>query len=120
MHVALSVHAARPPGAACSGRPDPQKGAAMSTTADEQRTEWTYASLANLPAVISVRVADSILGIGATNGKQLRASGNYPIELLPGLGRHQKISTARLFEYLGYVPAGLALPTGSEPRTDRE
>lgn len=92
----------------------------MSTTANEQRTEWTYASLVELPAVISVRVADSILGIGATNGKHLRASGNYPIELLPGLGRHQKISTARLFEYLGYVPSGLMAPTGVERQVDRE
>lgn len=80
----------------------------------------TVASLAALPPVIPVAVADEILGIGQTLSKRLRAKGTYPVRILPGLGRHHRVSTMDLLAYLGLssaaeavVGADAGLPDGS-------
>jgi hypothetical protein len=66
----------------------------------------TLADLAELPPVIPVALADEILGIGSTLSKRLRARGQYPIRLLPQIGRHHKVSTADLLAYLNVAPSG--------------
>jgi hypothetical protein len=69
------------------------------TTAEMQ---YTYSDLISLPPVVPVAVCDHILDIGQTLSKRLRASGQYPVRILPGLGRHHRVSTADLLIYLGH------------------
>jgi len=57
--------------------------------------------LTALPPVIPAATADEILNISHSLGKSLRANGNYPVRILPGLGRSHKISVADLLTYLG-------------------
>jgi hypothetical protein len=76
-----------------------------------------YADLAGLPPVIPATLADQILGIGTTLGRQLRARGEYPVPVLAGLGRHHKVSTGALLAYLGLDAPGGRLP-GLAPAPD--
>ena len=60
--------------------------------------------------------SSSSLGIGSDLGKRLRAAGQYPVRVLPGLGRNYTISTADVLTYLGWplMPACvLSAPDGS-------
>lgn len=68
-------------------------------------SEWTLAALTALPPVIPAATADEILRISHSLGKSLRANGNYPVRILPGLGRSHKISVADLLTYLGLADA---------------
>lgn len=85
-------------------------------------SQWTYDELSKLGPVIPASLADEILGIGATLGKRLRRRGEFPIELLSGLGRHHKVRTADLFRYLhldGSDPK-LSVPQGTLHLVDSE
>lgn len=65
------------------------------------KPDRTVRDLYDLPATIPVTVADEVLGIGQTLSKRLRAQGRYPVRILPGIGRHHRVSTADLLAYLG-------------------
>jgi hypothetical protein len=80
--------------------------------------EYTLASLRTLPPTIPVATADDVLGIGATLSKRLRASGRYPVRILPGIGRHHRVSTADLLAYLGIALDGApAAPVEADAAT---
>lgn len=68
-------------------------------------SSWTLAALTALPPVIPAATADEILGISHSLGKNLRATRDYPVRILPGLGRSHKISLADLLAYLGLPEA---------------
>lgn len=78
------------------------------------QNDLTVASLYALPPTVPVSVADEVLGIGQTLSKRLRAQGRYPLRILPGIGRHHRVSTADLLTYLG-LPLE---PPSADKRTD--
>lgn len=78
--------------------------------------DLTVASLYSLPPTIPVSMADEILGIGLTLSKRLRAQGRYPVRILPGIGRHHRVSTADLLAFLG-LPVKPETP-GEGPEQD--
>ncbi len=72
----------------------------------------TREELLHLPAVVSVRVAASALGLGRNKAYELIHSGDFPCPVLR-LGRGYRVPTAELLRTLGIVEHQVDDPDGN-------